>query len=316
MLNNKLIEETKQLIDPYIYCPPLQESIDLSNKIRKVFFKNEGSQYTKSFKLRGALSKVLRLNDEEKKKGIVAISSGNHGIAVSYLAQLLDIEKVVIIVPKNTPHSKTDKIKKFGAQLILSGNNYDEAHAYGKKYIQEHQMIFIDSYDQDPYVYAGQGTIAIEILNDNPNISSILVPIGGGGLITGIATYIKKARPDIKILGIQTEACPAMKACIDDDHHYATYPTDASLCEALVGGIGKLAFENKHLIDEVLLVKESTIKKAVKHMLINEKIVAEPSSCVTVAALMDYPQYDFGNNPCLIISGNNIDQEVIMETLK
>ncbi|MBN2795814.1 MAG: pyridoxal-phosphate dependent enzyme [Clostridia bacterium] len=315
MLSTKLIQETYDLIKSYIYCPPLQESIFLSNEKRKIYFKNEGLQYTKSFKLRGALSKILRLSEEEKKNGIVAISSGNHGIAVSYIAQKLKIENTLIYVPETTPHSKTEKIEHFGAKLIRAGKNYDEAHAIGMSYIKKNNLSFIDSYDADPLVYAGQGTIAIELLRDNPNIDCVLIPIGGGGLITGIATYLKDKNPNIKIIGVQTEACPAMDACIKENHHYDTYPSDESLCEALVGGIGSLAYENRHLIHDVLIVKESTIRKAIKHMVVQEKIIAEPSSCVTVAALMDYPEYNFGREVALIISGNNIDEELILQTL-
>lgn len=314
MLNHQLVLETYEIIREHLYRPPLQESIFLSDASRKIYFKNEGLQYTKSFKLRGALSKILRLTQEERQKGVVAVSSGNHGIAVSYICQQLGIENVLIFVPKNTPSSKTEKIRHFGAKLILEGKNYDEAHKAGMAYVKSHEMTYVDSYDNDPLVYAGQGTIAIELLEDQPLLDSILIPIGGGGLITGIAAYIKAVRPDIKIIGIQTAACPAMKACIDEHHHYAEYPSGPSTCEALVGGIGKLAYQHAfEWIDDVLIVQEETIKKAVMHMLLQEKIVAEPSSCVTVAALMDYPDYDFGEHVALIISGNNLDEKLMFQ---
>lgn len=317
MLSKQLIDESYELIKSHIYNPPLQESIYLSNSERKIYFKNEGLQYTKSFKLRGALSKILRLTDEEKQHGVVAISSGNHGIAVSYICQKLGIDNVMIFVPSNTPKAKTEKIAHFGAKLIIDGANYDEAHAIGMKFVNDHKMTLIDSYDRDPYVYAGQGTIALEILREHRDIDTMIVPIGGGGMITGIATYAKALNPNIKIIGVQTEACPAMKASMDDQVHYAEYPTEPSICEALVGGIGKLAYEmSEDCIDDVLLVKESSIKNAVKHMLLSEKIVAEPSSCVTIAALMDYPDYPFGENVALIISGNNIDENLMMNIIR
>lgn len=315
MINKKLIEDSYELIKDHIYRPPLQESIYLSQGNQHVYFKNEGLQYTKSFKLRGAMSKILRLTDEEKKRGVIAVSSGNHGIAVSYICQKENIDNVIIFVPENTPESKTEKIKHFGASLIIKGKSYDEAHAYGMGYVLNNDMVYIDSYDQDEDVYAGQGTIAVELLQDCPDLDTIVVPIGGGGLITGIASYAKQVNPNIRIIGVQTEACPAMKACMDEQIHYSEYPSDDSVCEALIGGIGTLAYKLSDCIDDVLIVKEETIKMAVKHMIIKEKVVAEPSSCVTVAALMDYPDYDFGLNTALIISGNNIDEDLMMKII-
>jgi threonine dehydratase len=152
MLSKQGIDKTYDLIKPYIYHTPLQESIYLSKTDRKIYFKNEGLQYTKSFKLRGALSKILRLTNEEKKKGVVAISSGNHGIAVAYICETLGME-ATIFVPTNTPDSKCEKILAFGANLKKVGSNYDEAHAYGLEYLKKHDMTFVDSYDNDSLNY-------------------------------------------------------------------------------------------------------------------------------------------------------------------
>lgn len=317
MFTSDLIIETSDLIKSYINTPKLDKSIYLSTNQLDVYFKNEGLQHTKSFKLRGALSKLLRLTEDEKKKGVVAISSGNHGIAVSYACQLLKIKNVIIFVPKNTPTSKIEKIEYYGAKLIIDGDTYDEAHRIGMLYVDSHQMTYVDAYDKDPYIYAGQGTIGLEILKEIPTIDSILVPIGGGGLITGIGTIAKAINSNIKIIGVQTEACPAMKASIDENILYTEYKSKSSVCEALIGGIGHLAFEkSKTIIDDVLIVKEDTVKKAVKHMIIKEKIIAEPSSCTVIAALMDYPEYDFGSKTVLVLSGSNIDEKLMMKILE
>jgi len=316
MLNDKLIIETAELIGEYINHPPLEKSIYLSTERRNVYLKNEGLQYTKSFKMRGAFSKILRLTKEEKKRGIVAISSGNHGVAVSYVCKILNIENVLIFIPKNTPNSKIERIKYFGAKLIIDGDTYDDAHSIGMNYVKKHNMIFVDAYYDDPYIYAGQGTIGLEILNENKNINSILVPIGGGGLITGIATIIKSINPNIKIIGVQTKACPAMKAALNDNTHYIEYPSDDSICDALIGGVGKLAFEKAStLIDDILIVKETTIRKATNHMITKEKYISEPSSCVVIAALMDYDDYDFGKNVVTVMSGSNINENLMLDIL-
>jgi threonine dehydratase len=317
MLDLKLIQETKQLIDPYILETPLSVSNSLSSGNRTVYFKNEGLQPTRSFKMRGAFSKMLRLTDEEKKLGVAAVSSGNHGVAVSYAAKELGIEKVLIFVPENTPLSKINTIKHYGAELIVKGKSYDDAHRIGMDYINKHDMTYIDAYDKDPLIYAGQGTAGLEILKQNHNITTILVPIGGGGLISGISTAAKAINPDIKIIGVQTEACPAMKASMDDNHFYAEYPSETSVCEALIGGVGELAYNlSNQLIDDILIVKEKTILKALKHMLLEERTIIEASSCVVVAALMDYPDYNFGDEVALLLSGNNIDTKLMKNVLK
>lgn len=316
MLNYQLIEETYQLIQSYVYETPLDLSVTLKHKDTSFYFKNEGLQHTRSFKMRGAFSKLLRLTDKERQKGIVAISSGNHGIAVAYAAKTLGIENALIFVPENTPKSKTDRIAYYGAKLIIQGKNYDEAHAIAMNYIEKHEMVYIDGWDKDPYIYAGQGTVGYEIVQRKKHVDTIVIPIGGGGLITGIATAIKYQNPDIRIIGVQTEACPAMKASLEDEKLYHEYPSEPSICEALVGGVGQLSYSKAHeLIDDILIVKENTIRKALKHMLLEERRIIEASSCVVIAALWDYPDYDFGKESVLVLSGNNIDMHLMKEII-
>ncbi|MEG0960747.1 MAG: pyridoxal-phosphate dependent enzyme, partial [Erysipelotrichaceae bacterium] len=158
------VELAYNRIKPYIYKTPLEKSIYLSTKDKQCFFKLENNQTIKAFKIRGALNKMLSMSEAEKELGVSTVSSGNHGIAVSYAANMLGIKKAVIIVPKTTPISKIEKIKYYGGEVLLMGENYDGAHTLGMKYIKDHQMTFIDSYYDDPLIYAGQGTIGLEIL--------------------------------------------------------------------------------------------------------------------------------------------------------
>lgn len=304
-------------IRDYIYETPLEESQFLGKDGRRYFFKLESLQTVKSFKIRGALSKMTTLTEEEKKKGVATISSGNHGASVSYAAKLLGIENAVVIVPETAPKSKVDKIKFYGSDVLLMGKNYDEAHALGMKYIEEKGMTFIDAYYDDYKIYGGQGTIAIEILKQNPEIDTIVVPIGGGGLSTGIAVAAKDIKPDIRIIGVQTEACPAMIRSMEDKVFYDEYPvTGDTVCDSLVGGVGALAYEMQPgLIDEYIEVKESTIRKAVKHMIGDEKFVVEGGSCTTVAAVMDHPEKVGGRNVALVLSGGNIDKDLMIQLL-
>ena len=274
-------------------------------------------QRTKSFKIRGAMNKMLTLTEEEKQRGVATISSGNHGSSVSYAASLLGIENAKVIVPETTPKSKVDKIRYFGADVMLMGSNYDEAHALGMKFIDEKGMTYIDAYYDDPKIYEGQGTIAIEILEQNPGIDTIVVPIGGGGLITGIAVAAKALKPGIRVIGVQTEACPAMIKAIEDKVFYEEYPvTGDTVCESLVGGVGKLSYELlPQFIDDIIEVKEKTIREAVRFMIKDEKIIAEGGSCTTVAAVIDFRERVGGKNIALVISGGNIDGDLMVKLM-
>ena len=313
-------EEVKQAyerIRPYVRRTPLEESFYLNDGDRRYYFKLESMQRAKSFKIRGAMNKMLTLTGEEKQKGVATISSGNHGSSVSYAASLLGISNAKVIVPETTPKSKVDKIKYFGADVMLMGSNYDEAHALGMKFIEEKGMTYIDAYYDDPKIYGGQGTIAIEILEQNPDIDTIVVPIGGGGLSTGIAVAAKAIKPDVRVIGVQTEACPAMIKAIEDKVFYEEYPvTGDTVCDALVGGVGKLSYELlPEYIDDIIEVKEETIRKAVRLMIRDEKIIAEGGSCTTVAAVMDFRERVGGKNIALVISGGNIDGDLMVEIL-
>lgn len=317
-LSYKDVKEAYDAIKDYVRETPLEQSYYLGNENQKFFFKLESCQRAKSFKIRGALNKMLSLSEEEKQRGVATISSGNHGSSVSYAASLLGIENAVVIVPETTPQSKVDKIKYFGATAMLMGQNYDEAHALGMEYIRKHQMTYIDAYYDDVKIYGGQGTIAIEILKQNPEIDTIIVPIGGGGMITGIAVAAKTLKPEIKIIGVQTEACPAMVKAYEDHVFYEEYPiTGDTVCDALVGGVGKLSYEIlKDYVDELLVVKEETIRKAVAFMIKDEKYIVEGGSCTTVAAVMEYPEKITGKNVALVMSGGNLDGKLMTEILK
>lgn len=310
------VREAYDRIKKYIPDTPLEKSYYLGDGDRNYFFKLENFQKPKSFKIRGALNKMLTLTHEEKEKGVATISSGNHGVSVSLAASFLGIENAMIVVPANTPQSKIDKIEFFGGKVVKHGNCYDEASAYGHKIIDESGMTFIDSYYDDPKIYAGQGTIAIEILKQNPEIDTIVIPIGGGGLLTGIAVAAKAIKPDIKVIGVQTEACPAMIKAYEDGVFYKEYPSKESICDSLIGGIGALSYKMaKDYVDDFIVVSEDTIGKAVSFMARNEKFIVEPGSCTTVAAVMDYQERIGGKNIALILSGGNIDGDLLCKLM-
>ena len=311
------VYDAYERIKNYIYKTPLEESLYLGTEEQKYFFKLESTQTVKSFKIRGALNKMSTLTEEERQRGVATISSGNHGASGSYAAKLLGIKNAKIIVPETTPQAKVDKIKYYGADVMLMGSGYDEAHAMGMSYIEENGMTYIDAYYDDPKIYGGQGTVAVEILDQNPDIDTIVVPIGGGGLITGIAVAAKAIKPDIRIIGVQTEACPAMIRAYEDNVFYDEYPTTGdTICDALVGGVGKLSYDIlKDYVDDLIEVKEATIKKAVKHMIKEEKFIVEGASATTVAAVMDDRERVAGKNIALVMSGGNIDGDLMVKLL-
>ena len=312
----RTIEEARERIKPYIPETPLAESMYLSTGGSKYYFKLECEQAVRSFKIRGALNKMLTLNEEEKERGVTAISSGNHGISVSYAAKLLGIKTAVIIVPETTPKIKCDKIKYYGGDIHLLGKNYDEAHILGMEYSKSHKLTFIDGYYNDPLVYGGQGTVGMEILKQNPNIDTILAPIGGGGLLTGVAVAAKHINPKIRVIGIQTSACPAMIKSYEDNVFYESYPNEESICESLIGGIGKLSFEMaKDYVDKFVMVEEESIKKAIAFMIGKEMRIVEPGGAVCVAAIMDFAKDIGGKEIALIISGGNINKYLMIDII-
>lgn len=316
MITYKSVLEAKKRIEKLIHKTPLEHSIYLSDKNTQVYLKLEAQQRLKSFKIRGALSKMTNLTEEEKRRGVITVSSGNHGSGVSYASAIMKDVKATVVVPESTPESKVEKIRYYGATVIQKGENYDAANAYAKGLIEKEGLTYIDACS-DEDVISGQGTMGLEMLEANPNLDTIIVPIGGGGMISGISIAAKAIKPEIKIIGVQTEACPAMDAAMKDEVFYEEYPTDPSICDALVGGVGKIPYEmSKSAIDEIIIVSEKAIKKATKHLLIKEKVVSEPSGAVGVAALMEHGEKITGREIAVVISGGNLDENLIKKLLE
>jgi len=303
------IKKSRERIKKYIYNTPLDYSIHLSSKDTNtsVYLKLECQQKLKSFKIRGALSKLTSLTEQEKSKGVLAVSSGNHGAGVSYAAHMLGGIKAKIYVPETIPESKLEKIKFFGAEVLTEGKNYDEAHTAALEALEKESLTFVDPCS-DVDVLAGQGTIGIEILEANPDIDTIIAPIGGGGLITGIAAAAKHLKPSIKIIGVQTAACPAMKKAMEDQICYADFPSEPSICDALVGGVGEIPYKmSQKYIDDIILVEEKKIKEAIMFLIEKEKVIAEPAGAVGVAAVMANPEVFRDRNVAIVVSGGNLD---------
>lgn len=305
-------------IADFIRRTPLEDSIYLNDEEHRYRFKLESQQLGKSFKIRGALNTLAQLPREQLTRGVGTISTGNHGIAVSYACKLLGIENCVVIVPYGTPRPKLDRIRFYGARVMFMGTNQDEALTLGLNYIDRHELFYVDPGDADPRVYAGQGTVGYEIMAVHPKVDTIVVPMGSGGLATGVAVAAKSMKPDVRIVGVQTAACPAVAMSLADGVLYRTYQTQGNtICGAVVGGAGSLAFEMlPDLIDQLIIVEEKAILDALRFMVVEEQCVIEGGSAMVVAAVREYPDLVGGSDIALVISGGNVDEETLEAALK
>jgi threonine dehydratase len=315
VVNFNDILQARKRIAKYISVTPLDFSIGLSGSAQ-VRLKLECQQKQKAFKVRGALNKIASLTDAEKKRGLCTVSSGNHGAGVSYAAHLLGVDNVRVFIPKTTPKAKVEKISYYGATVVQVGRNYDEAHQIAMQEIARAGMTYIHS-GSDREVIAGQGTVGLEIMEQHPVTDVIVVPIGGGGLITGVSVAARHISPAVKIIGVQTAACPAMVRALEDKVFYEEYPSAESICDALVGGVFDIPYRMApQCIDDIVVVSESAIRKATAMLLTGEKIVAEPSSATCVAALSARPELFAGKSVALVISGGNLDKALMQQIIR
>jgi threonine dehydratase len=270
----------------------------------QVFLKFENLQFTASFKERGACNKLAQLTPQERQRGVIAMSAGNHAQGVAYHAQRLGL-RAVIVMPSFTPGVKVERTRGFGAEIVLHGDTLDEARAYALTLAEQQQLVFVHPYD-DADIVAGQGTVALEMLQDVPDFDTLVVSVGGGGLIAGMATAAKALKPDIEIIGVQTVRFPAMVNAIKGSH----YPQgSSSIAEGIaVGTPGKIPQAIiTRLVDDLVLVDEGDIEQAIVMLLEVEKTLVEGAGAAGLAALLKYPERFKGKKIGLVLSGGNID---------
>ena len=281
-----------------------------------VFLKFENLQFTASFKERGACNKLAQLADAEAARaagnapgqpplhGVVAMSAGNHAQGVAYHAQRLGL-RAVIVMPRFTPGVKVERTRGFGAEVVLHGDTLEEARAHAFDLADREQLVFVHPYD-DPAIIAGQGTVGLEMLEQVPDIDTLVIAVGGGGLIAGIATAARVLKPGIEIIGVQASRFPAMVNVIQGTHHAQGGSTIAE--GIAVGSPGKLTQEIiRELVDDLMLVDEADIEQAILMLLEIEKTVVEGAGAAGLAALLKYPERFRGKKVGLVLSGGNID---------
>ncbi len=291
---------------------PFELSHGLSKLIDgKVYLKLENQQLTGSFKIRGATNKMLLLSEEEKNRGVVTASAGNHAQGVGYVAEKLGI-KARIIVPKITPKVKTDAISKYDVDLIVSGEEYMDSEKLARKMEKDEGMTFVSAYN-DVDLLKGQGTIGLEMIEEVPQLDTVVIPVGGGGLAGGISSVIKQAS-NASVVGVQSDACPVMYECIKKGVIHEI-PMRDTYAEGLHGGIepGSVTFEVcRDNIDEWIIVTEDQILDAIKYLLHESHMLVEGAGAVGVAAIRSDPDRFKGEKVGIVISGGNL----AMDTLK
>ena len=280
----------------------------------EIWLKFENRQFTASFKERGALNFLLSLDDAARKRGVVAMSAGNHAQGVAYHAGRLGIP-AVIVMPLSTPFNKVKHTRDFGAEVILEGADLAQANAMARKIAAERNLTFIHPYD-DSKVIAGQGTIALEMLEDAPQLDTLVVPVGGGGLISGVAIAAKAIKPGIEIFGVQTDLYPAMADALHGVPLPAT-PSAQTIAEGIaVKQPGALATViAKALVKDILLVSEPQIEHALAMILEIEKTVIEGAAAAGFAAVLANPALFQGHKTGIIMSGGNIDMRLLSNVI-
>jgi threonine dehydratase len=281
----------------------------------EVYLKTECWQRTGSFKERGAVHKLAELGASGLARGVVTASAGNHGLGVAYATQALGLPPATIFVPENTPATKQQRLGEFPCHLVRAGADYDSTHAVAEAFAREHGALYLSAYD-DPVVIAGQGTAGLEALDDLPDADIFLVPVGGGGLIAGVAVVAKAANPNVRVVGLQPEASPAAKLSLQDGRAYEAYPAGPTICDGLAGGFGRLPFEIAgELIDDILIVSENEVRRSVAWLLLNEQIVAEGSGAIAIAPLLSGELNLDGRKAVAVLTGRNIDASLLQEVL-
>ena len=280
------------------------------------YLKLENHQFTGSFKERGALNRLLVLGPDEKARGLIAASAGNHAQGVAYHAGRLGLA-ATIVMPETTPIIKVASTRAHGARVVLHGSGYDEAHAEARRLEKEEGLTFIHPFD-DPWVIAGQGTIGLEILEQVDSLDAVVVPVGGGGLVTGIGVAVKSARPGARVIGVQSERLPGMRAALEAGRPLTLDPAQTLADGIAVKRVGDLTFAlAQQVVDEVVTVSEEEIASAILYLLEKEKTVAEGAGAVAVAAIMHRRLPGLaGRRVAAVVSGGNIDVNLVARIIE
>jgi threonine dehydratase len=302
------------IVGAHLPPTPLRRSFAL--RPREVYLKLECWQPTGSFKVRGALHFVAGLTAEERARGIVAASAGNHALGVAFAAAALGRGvSARLYVPSTAPRAKVDKLRTFPVEVVEGGATYDEAYAAAVEDVARTGATLVHAYD-DPRTATGQGTVAAEVCDALPEVGTVVVPCGGGGLLAAMAVYLKAEAPTVRIVAVQPDASPSLRESLRLGaplHEYACEPT---IADGIAGGIGDLIFAHRALIDEVVEVSEDELEGAIGALLAEDQVVAEGAGAASVAALMSgRVEVRDGRPAVAVVTGGNVDAAVLARAL-
>jgi threonine dehydratase len=307
------VERARVALAPHRLETPLRVSLAVPGA--DVRLKLECWQPTGSFKVRGATHLLSSLGSEERRRGVVAASAGNHALGVAFAAShLRGGLAVTLFVPRTAPRAKVEKLRRFPVEVRETGDTYDDAAEAATAFQRETGAAFVHAFE-DVRTAAGQGTAGLEILDACPEVAAILVPVGGGGLIAGIATAVKARSPRVRIVAVQPSASPSLAESLRLGRPLLTYPAGPTLADGVAGGIGEIAFDHRDLVDEVVNVTEEEIEDAMVALLAADQVVAEGAGSVGVAALRSGKVAVDPGPAVAVITGGNVDARVLARLL-
>jgi threonine dehydratase len=314
MLTLDEVERAAATLRPYLRPTPLRRSALFPDA--PVYLKLECWQPTGSFKVRGAMNVMASLTPAEMARGVVTASAGNHALGLAFAAQALGgAIDATVFVPETAPRSKVDKLRRFPVTVHEKGATYDDAVAEAMAFRSRTGATWVHAFE-DARTAAGQGTAGLEILEDLPGVDTIVVPVGGGGLIVGIATVARALSPGVRVIAVQPDASPALRESLRQGKALLTYPAGPTLADGLAGGIGEIVFAHRHLIDEVVTVSEKETEDAIAALVAEDQVVSEASGAVGVAALRAGQIAPRDGRPvAVVITGGNIDARVLARLL-
>ena len=308
---NKIVQ-AKRTISGFVNKTPFALSPKMSKTYEaEIYLKNENLQKTGAYKIRGAFNKIAHLSEEEKTKGVICASAGNHAQGVAISAKHFGV-RAVIIMPEATPLLKVSGTKALGGEVILKGDNFDEAYAYALEYAKEQGLTFVHPFD-DEFVQAGQGTIALEMLEDVADLEYLVVPVGGGGLVSGVASCAKQINPDIKIIAVSAKGAPAMYESFKKKEAINSKSVRTIADGISVRDTSKITLKTiLECVDEFVQVDDEEIASAILYLLEEQKIIVEGAGAVGVAALMN-AKFNYPKNAKIgiVLSGGNIDVQML-----
>lgn len=306
--------QAQRRIRPYIHYTRLIHSDFLSELTGgDVWLKLENQQPTGSFKVRGALNKLSQLSEAEKARGIVAASAGNHALGVAHAATALGLAQVAIFVPETAPEAKLNKLRRFPITLHLAGQTYEDAHQAAADFAARTGALEISAYDELA-VITGQGTVGVEIMTNLPACQQIMVPVGGGGLLAGVATAVRHIKPVCRIVGVQPAASPAAQLSFAQGQAIDPYEHAPTIADGLAGGFGVKPFELlRSYPPDIVLVSETDLRRAILALLAEHQLVIEPSGATAVAALLSGAVDVQGKTAVCILTGGNLAMGLLRE---